>query len=77
MSVFVLTIHTKTKGFGETQYQEREMICHVLKAAALRIGTGHGPIAIKDIAGNDCCTYEFGDDALSHPNNHRYPDAKE
>lgn len=70
---FHLTIHTRSKHFGETAAQEQSAIIQVLRNAIARIGSGHHPIPIKDGANNEVATYEFSDDMLSHPNNHHYP----
>ncbi len=73
MAVFTLTIHTRTKDFGERPDQERNMIMHILREAGTRIDSGLRPIPIKDRSGNDVATYTFGKDMLSHPNNNPYP----
>lgn len=74
MAVFTLTIHTRTKDFGEQPNQEQNMIQHVLAMASARIGSGLSPIPIKDRSGNEVATYEFGEGMLSHPDKHRYYD---
>lgn len=63
---FVLTIHTRTIGFGENRMQENHAVAKILRDAAHRIQSGHGPIALKDNAGNDIASYRFEPGMLNH-----------
>jgi hypothetical protein len=67
---FTLTIHTRTIGFGEDRRQENHAAAKILTDAAHRIMTGHGPIALKDNAGNDVAEYSFGEGMLNGPGHH-------
>jgi hypothetical protein len=66
MSHFVLRIHTRTNGFGENARQEQYAVAKILLDAAHRIQTGHGPIPLKDNAGNAVAEYSFGEGMLNH-----------
>jgi hypothetical protein len=66
VACFTLKIHTRTIGFGENRRQENHAVAKILLDAAHRIQTGHGPIPLKDNAGNDVAEYEFGEDMLNH-----------
>lgn len=62
---FTLTIHTRSADFGERPDQENNLIRHILQTASQRIGTGHGPIPLKDRSGNDVAEYRFGPGMLN------------
>jgi hypothetical protein len=66
VACFVLTIHTRTIGFGENRRQENHAVAKILMDAAHRSQTGHGPIPLKDNANIDVAEYAFGEGMRNH-----------
>jgi hypothetical protein len=64
---FILKIHTRSVGFGETRAQENNAIAKILTDAAHRVQTGHGPIDLLDNSGKRVAYYSYGVGMRNHP----------